>query len=106
MSRFLSPEKLARASAHNPWLTLGIWVLVVVGAFAGASQLKVNNDQDIRGAESLKAQNLLEDRIRGKAPASETIVVQSDGFAVEDEAFGQFVTALATDLRGLDGTVK
>lgn len=106
MFRFLSPERLARTSAHHPWLTLGIWVLVVVGAFAGASQLKVNNDQEIRGAESLKAQNLLEDRIRGKAPASETIVVQSDGFAVEDEAFGQFVTALAADLRGMEGTVK
>ena len=29
---FFSPDRLARKSANHPWLTLGIWLLVIAGA--------------------------------------------------------------------------
>ncbi|MCC7363061.1 MAG: MMPL family transporter [Dehalococcoidia bacterium] len=105
MSRFLSPAALARASANHPWLTLGAWVLIIAAAIVSSGQLKVNETQEIRGAESTRATDLLEDRIRGEAPASETIVVQSYGRTVDDPAFRLFVEGLTADVRELGGTV-
>jgi len=106
MSALFSPERLARATATHPWITLGIWVLIIVGSIAAASQVKFTPGQEVRGSDSAKASDILEDRILGAAPVSETIVIQSESLTVDDAKYRAFVEQLTASLRGLDGTVS
>ena len=106
MFSFLSPERLARRSANHPWLTLGLWVVIVVAAVFGASQLKFTPGFEVRGSDSAKADKILEEKILGKSPAAETIVVQSDSRTVDDPEYQAFLRSLTGDIRGLSGTVS
>ncbi|MGB4861934.1 MAG: MMPL family transporter [Tepidiformaceae bacterium] len=105
MMSFFSPDRLARRSANHPWLTLGVWVLVVVAGFAAATQITFTPGFEVRGSDSVKAEHVLEDDILGKSPAAETVVVQSSTLTVDDPEFAAFVETLTHDLRGLDATV-
>lgn len=103
---FLSPDRLARQSANHPWLTLGVWAAFIVLALGTASQLKITPSWEIRGSDSQKAANLLEERILGQSPAAETIVVQSATHTVDAPEFQAFVTRLTADIQALPGTVS
>ncbi|MGE0601886.1 MAG: MMPL family transporter [Dehalococcoidia bacterium] len=105
MISFLSPDRLARRSANHPWLTLGIWALVVVASVAAASQIKFTPGFEVRGSDSVKAEHILENDILGKSPAAETVVVQSESLTVDDPAYRAFVESLTADIRALDETV-
>ena len=105
MFSIFSPDRLARRSANHPWLTLGIWVLVVVASVAAASQIKFTPGFEVRGSDSVKADKILEDDILGKSPAAETVVVQSKTFTVDDPEYRAFVESLTADIRSLDETV-
>ena len=100
-----SPERLARASANHPWLTLGIWVLVIFGAIGAASQINFSPGFEVRGSDSAKAEKVLEDKILGTPRASETIVIQSETLTVDSPEYRVFVETLTSDLRGLGETV-
>ncbi len=106
MRTFLSPDRLARRSANHPWLTLGVWVVFIVLALGAASQLKITPSWEIRGSDSQKAANLLEERILGQSPAAETIVVQSTTLTVDAPEFQAFVAQLTADIRALPETVS
>ncbi len=101
----LSPDRLARRSANHPWLTLGIWVLLIVGAVAAATQINFTPGFDVYGSDSARADDILEKQILGRSPATETIVVQSPDKTVDDPEFRQFVETLTTDVRALDETI-
>ncbi len=104
---FLSPARLAYASARHPWLTLAAWAVVVVIAIAGATQLNVTSSKEIRGSESMDARNLLEDEVRGEKPVAETVVVVSnDGSTVDDAAYQERVDAIVHELREMPETVS
>ncbi|HNM77455.1 MAG TPA: MMPL family transporter, partial [Tepidiformaceae bacterium] len=104
MSLF-SPDRLARKSATHPWITLGIWLVVIVGALGAASQMKFTPGFDVRGSDSAKADDILEGKILGKSPATETIVIQSDSKTVDDPEYQAFVNGLTGQVRGLEKTV-
>ncbi|MEO8538410.1 MAG: MMPL family transporter [bacterium] len=105
MFSFLAPDRLARNSARHPWITLGLWALLIIGMVGAASQMKFTPGFDVRGSDSAKADDILEQRILGKSPATETIVVQSATQTVDDPAFESFVKSLTGEIRQLDGTV-
>jgi len=100
-----SPDRLARRSANHPWLTLGIWVLVIVGAVAAASQIRFTPGFDVYGSDSARADDILENDILGRSPATETIVVKSADKTVDDPEYRQFVETLTADVRGLEKTI-
>ncbi len=104
MKSLFSPAQLARRSANHPWLTLGLWALVILAAVAGTSQLKFNEKQDISGTESTEARGIVED-LRGPDPLSENIIVQSPSSTVGDPRYDAFVGKLVENLNALDGTV-
>ena len=104
MSLF-SPDRLARGSARHPWLTLGIWVLVIVAGGIAASQISFSPGFEVRGSDSAKAEQVLEDKVLGTPQAAETIVVQSDSKTVDDPQYRAFVESLTADLRGIEKTV-
>ena len=102
---FLSPDRLARKSANHPWITLGVWLLVIVGSLGAASQMKFTPGFDVRGSDSAKADDILENKILGKSPATETVVIQNPGKTVDDPEYQAFVNELVGQIRGLDATV-
>ncbi len=84
-------EILARISARRPWLTVGVWVLLVVigiglsGAFLGTA---TTTDFRLAGSyESERAAAILEDKLRGPEKLAEIVLVQSESLTVEDAAF-------------------
>jgi len=105
MLSFLSPASLARRSARNPWLTVGLWVALVAAAVFSASGMETRDTYKITGTDSYEADRLIEE-LRGKTPATETVIIQAPGGAtVDDPAFRAFVAAFTQKARALTGTV-
>ena len=67
MLKRFTPERLARASSRRPWLTIGIWVLLVVAAGFASSQLlggSLTHDANFTNKpESIRAQDLANARL-------------------------------------------
>lgn len=106
MLSFLSPNRLARRSARHPWLTLGVWVLLIAVAVLSAGEMKTDENNRIYGTGSDHANTLIHD-LRGDDPPTETIVVQSIvGSTVDSPDFGTYVSTLETRVRALRGTVE
>ena len=105
MLRSLSTESLARGSANRPWVTIAIWVVVLVAAIvlifgllgdALTTQFTFTNTP-----ESQRGVDLIEE-LRGlPRSTNEVVIVQSDNFGVDDPEFRQLVESLYTELRAL-----
>ena len=105
MSKFFSPEKAARFSAKHPWMVVGVWVLIIVAAMAGASLHKSNSGVAINTkTESGRAAQQIKDA-RGAEPATETIVVSSATNTADSADFKNHVEDLTRRVRTLNGTV-
>jgi RND superfamily putative drug exporter len=101
-------EKLARTSARRPWLVAGIWALLfVVGGFLGSRVGDVVTTETKLSAQpdSVKGQNLIDDRFGPDKP-NEFVIVRSADQTTDSPDFEAFVTNLTSDLEALDGTVE
>ena len=91
-------EFLAAISVRRPWLTVGVWVVVIaVGAALVQSLLPSATTTDLRLAgryESEKAAALLEERLRGPEKLAEIVIIQSPSLTVQDETFRAKVEAV------------
>ncbi len=108
MRSLLSTAGLARASARHPWRTLGLWlvVLVVAGVLAAGMGGALQSEADFTTTpDSKRAAELLEARLHGEAPLSETIVVQSAAATVDDPAVKAVVDQTLTNLRAMPDVV-
>jgi RND superfamily putative drug exporter len=109
MRSFFSTSGLARASARHPWRVLGMWLVLIVFAGIAASSLGdvLTTDSDfLNEPESVKGENLLEERLRGEEPVTETVIVRSQDATVDDAAFRSVVEQTTADLRAMDGAVE
>jgi RND superfamily putative drug exporter len=108
MSRFPSPERLARYSVRHPWRVAGIWALILVASVFSASRVGdvlTTNGENFVETDSVRADELLEERLWGEIPGTETIVVQSERLTADDPVFEATVRDLTADLRGLTADV-
>ena len=107
MRMHLSTAGLARLSARRPWRTLGLWVFILVLAAIAASGVNgvLTTDDTIYGSEAAAGDALIQQRLRGEAPMSETVIVHSDSTTVDDAAFQQVVQATTADLRDMPAIV-
>ncbi len=101
---------LARASARRPWLTVLVWVALVVVAAILINRLLGSATTTELGlsesAESARASKLLEDRLRGPEPLVEIIIVQSDTLTVDAPEFQGKVESVFDEIMALgSGTV-
>ncbi len=91
-------ERLARISARRPLVTIALWVLAAfVGGALSTQLLDSATTTELRigsGFESQRAEQLLEDRLRGPKPVAETVIVQSETLTVDDAAFRDRVMSL------------
>ena len=91
-------EFLASISARRPWVTVGVWVaLVVIGLALIQQLLPTATTTDFRlssSYESERAAALLEERLRGPEKLAEIVIVQSPSLTVDDDAFRAKVEAV------------
>ena len=92
---------LARASARRPWLVIGVWALLLVLAAISAPALGsalTSAAEMLNRPESVRGEELLEQRLRGPQALSETVIVRSPHATVDDPAFRQVVEQVTADL--------
>jgi putative drug exporter of the RND superfamily len=103
------PERLARVSARHPWRTVAVWIVVLVTAglcsqafLAGAltTQSSFTNKPD-----SVRAQDLIEQRLTGPAKDTELVIVRSRELTAASPRFAGFVTGLRSAILGLGPAV-
>jgi RND superfamily putative drug exporter len=109
----INPETLARGSARRPWITVGLWIVLLGSSGFLSSRLlgdALTTDFDFTNEpESVRAQNLLEDRLRGPATLNETYIVGSENLTIDDPGFRAEVEELQADVTELPlvrGTVS
>ena len=105
-----STAGLARISARRPWVVVAAWIVLLVLAGVAASGLgdAFTTEGDFTNRpESVRADDLLEQRLRGgqDEPVTETVIVHSDTATADDPAFRQVVEHTAADLRALPEAV-
>ena len=86
-------------------LTIVLWLVVaLVGGALSQQLLDSATTTELRlggGAESQRAANLLEDRLRGPKPVTEWVIVQSESATVDDPAFRERVESLYEEIIAL-----
>jgi RND superfamily putative drug exporter len=101
----INPQSLARASAHHPWRTLVIWVVLLGGGIAGAATLlgpALTTDFDFtNNPEAKRAQAILEEKLTGPEEVAETFIVVSDETTATDQGFVDHVNGILDDIAGL-----
>ena len=108
MVAFPSPERLARFSTRRPWLVVAIWVALLAAGGAAATRIGsalTTNDSNYVDTESGTASDLLDARLFGGLPATETVVIQSPTLTVDDPAFVALIAEVTAKLRALDREV-
>jgi RND superfamily putative drug exporter len=105
----LSPQSLAGTSARHPWRTLIAWVLLLVAVtflgntFSGPTTgegASFTNDPD-----SQVATNLIDQHFHQTTVATETIVLHSERYTVDDAAFKQVVENTVAGLGPWQGDI-
>jgi RND superfamily putative drug exporter len=90
----ISTSGLARRSGRRPWRVFGLWVILLILAGAAATGLAdafTTESNLTNNPESVQAETLLENRLRGPEPVTETVVVNSETVSADDPAFQQVV---------------
>ena len=109
MKSLLSTSGLARASARHPWRVMGVWLLLMVLAgisASGLSDVLTTEATFLSKPEAVKGQDLLEERLRGERPVTETVVIYSDDLTIDDPAFRTVIDDTTADLRGMGEVVS
>ena len=103
-------EALARISARRPWLTIAVWVLLILIALAVIRALlpsATTTEFRLAGrSESQRAANLMEERSQigdpsRPSPPGEMVIVQSPPLTVDDPAFRAKVESVFAQIAAL-----
>ncbi len=84
---------------------VGIWIAVIVVSVAAIATLLASGLTTkvalTNNPESARAENLLEDHLRGPEPTNEIVIVRSDTATVNDPQFRATVEGLYSDISAL-----
>src|SRR5919106_1065364 len=105
----LTTGSLARASSRRPWITLGLWVVLI--ALAGTLSSAwlsdaLTTDADFTNKpEAKRALELVEDRF-GREGVSEVFILRAEDATVKDESFRSYAAGLKDEVASLNGAVQ
>ena len=103
----LSTRSLASASSSHPWLTVGIWVLLIAAAIVCLNLLMADATTTkmtfTNNPESLRGYKLIDEGFpeKGATSAEEFVIVRSPTLTVDDPAFRRFTSEIYSDIIGL-----
>ena len=86
----------------HAWLTLGAWVLVLVGAFLLAGNLNFTGEDGVESTEAGRASALIEAATGEEPRAEEFVLVESNDGPIDEELFASVVSAIVTEMRALE----
>ena len=101
--------RVAGFTARHAWLTLGAWVLVLVGAFLLAGNLNFTGEDGVESTEARRASALIEAAIGEEPRAEEFVLVEANDGPIDEELFASVVSAIVIEMRALevvDGVVS
>jgi RND superfamily putative drug exporter len=105
----ITPQRLAGVCARHPWRTITAWSLIIAAAVASLLTLLAGALTTQAGPadnpESLRAQNLVEQRLTGPTKDVELFIVRSPVLRVSDPRFAGFVTGVQTTVLALGPSV-
>ena len=105
-----SPESLARASSRHPWRVIGIWIVLlgVMGTVAGTllADVLTTDAQFTNKPEAVRAQDLIEDRLRGEEGVTELFILRHGSATVDDPEMQEAVQAFQQEAMGADAAVR
>ncbi|MBU2603781.1 MAG: MMPL family transporter [Actinobacteria bacterium] len=109
MAKLSFTARLARLSARHPWFVVTSWVaLLILAGFAASTVGDVLGAREmdfLNSPESARGADLLEERLRGVTPDTETVIVRSESVTVDDPAFQAVVEGVAREVTALEGAV-
>ena len=94
--------RMAGWSARHAWLTLGAWVLVLVGAFLLAGNLNFTGEDGVESTEAGRASALIEEAAGEGPRAEEFVLVEANDGPIDEELFASVVSAIVTEMRALE----
>lgn len=110
-SRYLEGSitaRIARASARYRWYVIGAWLALVAVAASFAFEIGdvlTTDDSVASNAESVRAETLLEERLRGPEAPQEFVVVRASTGTVDAASFETLTGDLLKRIRALESTV-
>ena len=97
------------ASSRRPWLTVGVWLALLVAAVVIAGLLlggALTTEARLAGSpESSQARTILEERLRGEEPVNEVVIVRSEVHTIDDPPFATFVGEIQAEIAALGDDV-
>ena len=103
MTRAPFTERLARACCRRPWLTVGVWIAVIVAAIACValflSSALVSEFGLTNNPESQRAKNLVKTALPNRPQVDELVVVRSPTATVDAPSFRSAITTLTRRIR-------
>jgi putative drug exporter of the RND superfamily len=109
MGSRLRPEALAGAASRHPWRTLAVWAVLILAAALATSAFLADalttQANFTSRPESVRARDLVEQRLRGPERDTELVIVRSASRTVDDPAFRARVAELQAGIAGLGGGV-
>ena len=105
----LTTGSLARASSRRPWMTLGMWVVLIAIAGALSSMWlsdALTTDVDFTNEpEAKRALELVEERF-GREGVNEIFILRAEDATVEDESFRSYAAGVQAEIATLNGDVQ
>ena len=102
----LTTQSLARASSRRPWLTLGIWILIIAAAGITSSRLLADVlTTDVaftNQPEAKRAADIVEERF-GNPGVTEVFIISAQDLTVDDPQFQAQVRTLQAEAQELAG---
>ena len=93
--------RVAGWSARHAWLTLGVWVLVLSGAFLLAGNLNLTGEGGVESTDARRASALIEAASGEEPRAEEFVLVEANDGPINEELFASVVNSIVTEMRAL-----
>ena len=93
--------RMAGFAARHPWPTLGVWLLVLVGAFMLSGSLNVTGEDGVETTDARRASALIQAATGEEPRAEEFVLVEANEGPVDEELFASVVTSIVTQMRAL-----
>ena len=93
--------RVAGFAARHPWPTLGVWLLVLVGAFMLSGSLNVTGEDGVETTDARRASALIQAATGEEPRAEEFVLVEANEGPVDEELFASVVSSIVTEMRAL-----